>query len=418
MKRSKTQNRSSRLRRVGCAAAVSLAVFTGTPRLQASDHIDSPTVAQDRGSDIADVYAFLDPNDNSQVVLITSTQGFIVSGEHFGMVIFDHNIRYRFEIENTGDAKPDLFLDVNYTPGLGRLTTQTATIRLRDRQGNEKLNFTAPTTVSNQRPQPAPAPQPVVTTDPSSGARFFGGNGDDPFFLDDTGANRLVASSLAHPGNPDKSLLGFRRGRDTYAGFNTMITAVRVPAALLRGANSLLGFNFVTQRRMNQVIAEGAVTGQGQYVNVDRQGNPGVVNFLISAPLKNEYNGATTQDDVAGRFVFDLIQNLRNFDTDAAHISAILDVIQRKGDILRLDLRVPNFGPQGGNNPGGGFGHMGGRRLVDDVVDATFTLFNNGNLLTDFVDANEKPFRNHFPFIADPTQPFPPGQEADDHTRQ
>jgi hypothetical protein len=197
-----------------------------------------------------------------------------------------------------------------------------------------------------------------------------------------------------------------------------MITAVRVPAALLRGANSLLGFNFVTQRRMNQVIAEGAVTGQGQYVNVDRQGNPGVVNFLISPPLKNEYNGATTQDDVAGRFVFDLIQNLRNFDTDAAHISAILDVIQRKGDILRLDLRVPNFGPQGGNNPGGGFGHMGGRRLVDDVVDATFTLFNNGNLLTDFVDANEKPFRNHFPFIADPTQPFPPGQEADDHTRQ
>ena len=70
----------------------------------ASDHIDSPTIAQDRGSDLADLWAFLDPNDNSQVVLIMSTQGFIVSGEHFGMPIFDHNIRYRFEIENTGDA--------------------------------------------------------------------------------------------------------------------------------------------------------------------------------------------------------------------------------------------------------------------------------------------------------------------------
>ncbi|MDQ3315604.1 MAG: DUF4331 domain-containing protein [Verrucomicrobiota bacterium] len=246
-----------------------------------------------------------------------------------------------------------------------------------------------PTTVSTQKPQPAPAPAPVVTTDPVSGGRFFGGNGDDPFFLDDTGANRLVASSLAHPGNPDKSLLGFRQGRDTYAGFNTMITAVRVPAALLRGANSLIGINFVTQRRTNQVIAEGAVTGQGKYVNVDRQGNPLVNNGLIPAPRKNEYNGATTQDDAAGRFVFDIIQDLRNFGTDSAHISAILDVIQRKGDILRLDLNVPNSGPQGGNNSNGGFGHMGGRRLTDDVVDAVFTLINNGALLTDFVDANE-----------------------------
>ncbi|MEP6662099.1 MAG: DUF4331 family protein, partial [Verrucomicrobiota bacterium] len=68
-------------------------------RVIASDHIDSPAIAQDRGSDIADAYAFLDPNDNSKVILVLSTQGFIVSGEHFGMVIFDHNIRYRFEIE-------------------------------------------------------------------------------------------------------------------------------------------------------------------------------------------------------------------------------------------------------------------------------------------------------------------------------
>jgi len=43
------------------------------------------------------------------------TQGFIVSGEHFGMPIFDHNIRYRFEIENTGDARPDRFVDVTYS---------------------------------------------------------------------------------------------------------------------------------------------------------------------------------------------------------------------------------------------------------------------------------------------------------------
>jgi predicted RNA-binding protein with PUA domain len=36
-------------------------------------------------------------------VLILSTQGFVVQGEIFGMAIFDSNIRYRFEIENTGE---------------------------------------------------------------------------------------------------------------------------------------------------------------------------------------------------------------------------------------------------------------------------------------------------------------------------
>ncbi len=412
-----------RTSRAAATALATLAIAIGATRVQASDHIDSPTITQDRGSDIADVYAFLDPNDPSQVVLIASTQGFIVSGEHFGMVIFDHNIRYRFEIENTGDAKPDLFLDILYTPGLGRVTDQTATITLsgqdnRSRNPRTLLSFRALTTVSDQEPQPDPAPAPVLTTDPRSGARFFGGAADDPFFLDDTGANRFVFSSIVNPGNPDRSLFGFRQGRDTYAGFNTMITAVRVPAQLLRGSSQVIGINFVTQRQQNQKNRDGAVTGSGPYVTVDRQGTPLVNNGLIPPPRKNEYNGASTEDDARGRFVADIVQSLRNLATDDAHIDSILTVHQRNGDILRLDLRVPNFGPQGGNNPGGGFGNMGGRRLVDDVGDAVFTMINNGVTLSDFVNGNEVPFRNEFPFVADPTQPFPPGQNPDDHTRQ
>lgn len=387
--------------------------FISAPRLGASDHIDSPTIAQDRGSDIADVWAFLDPNDNSKVILIASTQGFIVSGEHFGMVIFDPNIRYQFEIENTGDAKPDLFIDVIYSKGLGRLTTQTATIYLPNKQ-----RFTAPTTLSTQEPQPTPAPPPVVTTDPASGVSFFAGAADDPFFLDDTGANRLIASSLANPGHPDTSLLGQRGGRDTYAGFNTMITALRVPAALLRGSSNVIGINMVTQRRDKQYIRDGAVMGKGRYVNVDRQGNPLVNNGLIPAPRKNEYNGASTQDDAKGVFMADIIKDLKNFGTDDTHINMLADIAVRNGDILRLDLTVPNSGPGGGTNPNGGFGHVGGRRLQDDVVDMVFTVINNGVPLSDFVDANEVPLRDAFPFVADPTQPFPPGDNPDDHTRQ
>jgi len=70
------------------ALAVAMASLA-TTGASASDHIDSPSIAQDRGSDLTDTFAFVDPNDRSQVVLLMGTQGFIVSGEHFGMPIFD-----------------------------------------------------------------------------------------------------------------------------------------------------------------------------------------------------------------------------------------------------------------------------------------------------------------------------------------
>lgn len=376
----------------------------------ASDHIDSPSIAQDRGADLADLYAFVDPNDRSQVVLIMSTQDFIVSGEHFGMPIFDSNIRYRFEIENSGDAKPDKFVDVYFSPGLGREMPQMAKIVLPD-----KSSFDAPTTPSTQEYR---APEFVVTTDPRTGVKFFGGNADDPFFLDDTGANRLVGSIVK--GHPNKALLAERGGRDTYAGFNTLITAVRIPAAMLRGsAGNVIGINAVTQRRRNQHIKEdGGVEGSGDWQTVDRDGVPLVVNGLIPAPRKNEYNSATTEDDAKGRFRDDIVKSLRGAGTDAPHIAMLLDVFVNKGDILRLDLGVPNAGPGGGTNPNGGFVKMGGRRLRDDVVDATFKIINNGQPLGDKVNANDVPFGSVFPFVAKPHQPFPPRSGPDDLTRQ
>jgi len=70
-------------------------------------------------------------------------------------------------------------------------------------------------------------------------------------------------------------------------------------------------------------------------------------------PRKDEYNGASTMDD-ARKFEADIVKSLRNLGTDKTHINMILDMV-RKGDILRLDLTVPNTGP-GGNNPTGALG--------------------------------------------------------------
>lgn len=407
---------------LGVVALAGAAVFfpKNPGQVRASDHLDSPQVAQDRAADIGDMWAFLDPNNNSQVVLVMSTMNFVVSSEHFGMVIFDSNLRYRFEIENTGDASPDAFVDVTYSPGLGRQMPQTATITLPNGH-----SFTAPTTIATQEPYSSAtppdtgtAPAPVITTDSMTGAKFFAGAADDPFFLDDTGANRLVASAIANPGNPNKSLLNERGGRDTYAGFNVLLTVVEVPVSMLKGASNIIGINGVTQRQRNQIVTStGTVVASGPWITVDREGNPLVNNGLIPAPMKNAYNGASTVDDANGMFKNALITSMTAFGTNATYQNMILNVIQAKGDILRLDVTVPNTGSGGGDNADGGFGHMGGRRFKDDVVDGVFTLLNNGVHLGDDVNGNQVAFRDSFPFAHDAIQPFPAGT-IDDQTRQ
>ena len=112
------------------------------------------------------------------------------------------------------------------------------------------------------------------------------------------------------------------------------------------------------------------------------------------------------------------MKSLKGLGTDDTHIAMLAKAAVETGDILRLDLTVPNRGSGGGNNKDGGFGKMGGRRLQDDVVDGVFTIINNGRPLGDKVDRNELPFLNQFPFVAKPHQPFPPGSGADDRTRQ
>ncbi len=398
----------------GAATLLTLALaaqFVPPTRSLASDHIDSPIITHDRSADIDDHWSFLDPNDNSKVVLMMSTQGFIVAGEHFGEAIFDHNIRYRFEIENTGDAKPEAYVDVYYSPGLGRVTTQTATIEL----PNGK-KFTAPTTVSNQEYD---APEFAVTNDRETGASFYAGVADDPFFLDDTGANRMVASAIMNPGNPDLKRLSERGGRDTYAGLNVLITAVEVPVSMLKGKGNVIGINAVTQRRERTKIGkDNKIEADGDWVTIDRDGGPLVNNGLIPPARKDEYNAATTEDDAKGKFKDDIVKSLKLFNTDAAHMAILAKAAVDNGDMLRIDVTVPNKGAGGGDNKDGGFTKMGGRRLKDDVVDMVFTTINNGKMLGDKVDANDKPFGNQFPFVAKPNQPSAPGSSVDDRTRQ
>jgi len=115
------------------------------PAVQAADHAESTSVAGDPGADIGDVYAYLDPKDNTKVILAIDVEGFVVPSEGLNLSFFGPDILYRFEIENTGDSIADTYLDITFSPQTSRSAAQTATISLPTAPGARTRRFEAPT---------------------------------------------------------------------------------------------------------------------------------------------------------------------------------------------------------------------------------------------------------------------------------
>src|SRR6188508_2268588 len=132
------------------AAVCCFCLSLGGQVARGADHGDAPNVAGDQAADLADVYFFLDPNDNSKAVLIMTVRGFIVPGEAVNFAIFDPNVRYRFEVENTGDAKSDQFIDITFdersaNPGpAGKEILQVPKAQVATVDLPGKKSFTAP----------------------------------------------------------------------------------------------------------------------------------------------------------------------------------------------------------------------------------------------------------------------------------
>ena len=62
------------------ALLVTIAVILAPAmKLDAADHGDAPLTAHDLGADLNDAYMFLDPNDNSRIIMTMTVHGFIAS---------------------------------------------------------------------------------------------------------------------------------------------------------------------------------------------------------------------------------------------------------------------------------------------------------------------------------------------------
>ena len=389
------------------------APFAIPTAMRAADHGDGPTAANDQACDIADIFFFLDPNDNNNAIIIGTTRGFIVPSEAGNFGIFDPNVRYRFLIENTGDAVPDKVIDVTFTPRVanaaGAGQPQTAAIRIGGVSGVLTAPATNPTLANTANPQ-------TVTTLGTTGIKFFAGEVDDPFFFDIVGFNRFVAKATATPPDPTAAN-ELTRARDSFAGYNCMAIALSVPKTLLKAAGAsaanTIGLSYQTQRHIVQTPGtDGEIRGAGGYRTIDREGLPAVNVALIPLSLKNRYNAGDTLQDSQGRFAPTIVATLQKLGASQAAINTLAGLAVAKGDMLRLDLTKTNAGNGGGT---GSNGFPNGRRLADDTIDIILGIIAGGTL-GDGVNANDVPLQSSFPFVALPQQPRANGI-TDDNTR-
>ncbi|HEX8457509.1 MAG TPA: DUF4331 family protein [Pyrinomonadaceae bacterium] len=411
-------------------------LFTPAPSTDAADHGDAPYNSSDQAIDGADLYAFLDPTDNTRVVLSLTSRGFIAAGENNNFGQFDPAVRYRFEIETTGDPRPDTFINVTFSRRTGVATPQTATVTLPNGQ-----TFTALTTPPSVCiAGTANCPPPATITDFTSSAglvRFFAGMRDDTFnfdipgFAGGTAALRAcVAGTNTSPTCVNDALALLGRGRDSFAGYNIMNIAISLPKAIFgTPANNEIGVNGTLARRnLTRYIASPdqvapgrnyPSVGFGEWVQLDRNGIPAVSAALIPFGRKDEFNAVTTQDDANGRFAGDIVAALKALGTNDTNIGILAGVAVTRGDQLRLKLTTPNstlgFGETLATQNYAGFPN--GRRPHDDVVDVILYFVANQQPVTDNVNVNEVPQLSTFPFFPPPHQPRPAGTGSEDLTR-
>jgi len=377
----------------------------------AADHGDAPIASNNASTDIADVFAFLDPKDNDRLILAMTQRGFIASGENANFGIFDQFLKYRLQLETTGDAQPDLFIDITFTPVEQSGGPQTATIEF-----SSGHVFTAPTTRSTTTTESREATlvRQVVTTDEATGIKFFAGLVDDPFFFDIPGFSRFVASVRA--GTPDPTQL--QRGRDSFAGYNLMGIALSIPLSFL-SPPEVIGVSGLILRNTTTRVREDGFKTFGEFRQVERMGNPAVNVALIPFNRKDEHNFATPVDDANGQFADDIVATLKALGTNDANIAILADVVVTNGDYLRLDLTKPNnsLGVEERITDPGYVGFPNGRRLGDDTVDVLLYFITNQTILTgDNVNSNDVPLGDKFPYFAPSQQPRAPGV-TDDNTR-
>jgi Domain of unknown function (DUF4331) len=441
------------------ATAAGLAPGVG----HASSHREAPLIAAEPQLDNTDVYAFVSPDRPDTVTLIANWIPFEEPNGGPNFYPFAEKTAYDIEIDNNGDARPDItyrwwfhnsYRNRNtFLYNTGVVTSlddpdlnfrQTYTLQAITKTGVHTLVDGAPVAPSDTGRASMPnyaALSNAAVTDVPGGGKSFAGQADDPFFLDLRVFDLLYGANLSEV------------GQDTLNGYNVNTVALQVPKSALAlnhdtGRNPVIGIWSTTSRPRFKVYgSNGRQHNVGDLVQVSRLGMPLVNEVVVPLSNKDRFNASKPKDDVqflpyvTSPEVPRLIQALYGVPAPATPRTDLVEVFLtgvckvcgpvkadlnsqllnkdanqaafRPSEMLRLNMAVaPSANPKRlGVLAGDLAGFPNGRRLADDVIDVTVQAAEGVLLpghpaavegLGDGVNANDLPFRTAFPYVALP----------------
>jgi len=263
---------------------------------------------------------------------------------------------------------------------------------------------------------------------PNNGGTVWAGPRDDGFFVD-LGAVFDLAGL--------QSILMERPARDDVAGYNVHTIALQVPVDVANGAvvapgapndNQTIGVWASASRRKVRILRKNQPADDfGPWVQVSRLGLPLINEAVIGLQDKDKYNRTKPKNDLAnfGAYFLNpiLVRDAKfaglyepgaplgaiNFDMMKTNRTDIVDVINLApaplgshkimtvGDVLRVDLGTVSGFPNGRKV-------NEGTCIEEDVTDVALSLILTGLAapVPDGVGANDKKFRNDFPYLASP----------------
>ncbi|WRZ93823.1 DUF4331 domain-containing protein [Streptomyces sp. NBC_01007] len=417
----------------GLAAAGVTVLVPGAA--SASSHREAPLISGTPQYDNTDVYAFVSPDKPNTTTIVANWIPFEEPAGGPNFYTFADDAQYDIHIDNNGDAQGELIYRYTFKThrkngntflyNTGPVTslddpdlniTQSYDIdvlRLHNQRlvSKTKIADDVPVAPSNvgkaSMPDYAKLRHHAISK-LAGGTTTFAGQADDPFFLD------LRVFDLLYGGNLTEV------GRDTLKGYNVNSIALQVPNDMIResAGQPVVGIWSTTQRK----------DARGQYRQVSRLGMPLVNEVVNPQKDKDKFNASAPWEDaqflknVTNPELPKLIESIYKIKAPAEPRNDLVDVFLkgvkglnqpphvRPAEELRLNTSIkPSMHPKRlGVLDGDNAGFPNGRRLTDDVIDASLQvvegeLVGSKNDLGDAVDKNDKSFEKSFPYVAEPT---------------